>query len=211
MDTFQTPPTHKKCLLFYWPLIFFSRTFYVLVLLDATFSPLYNLSTLHMHSSVLGVLVSESNNWHISSGSVMLKSLHLRRNANSAFFPAIVSLAMVIAMPLVLCNYKPRYLNDWTRSWLSLCMWTLALHYDVSQTPPPWSCSHWWPIVVQHRTQIEHLFVSATFVGSLTSMPNYLHTAIIWLLCMLAVAGYRHQVHLDASQVHQSIVQKTMG
>jgi hypothetical protein len=24
---------------------------------------------------------------------------------------------------------------------LSLCMWTLALHYGISQTPPPWSCS----------------------------------------------------------------------
>jgi hypothetical protein len=58
MDTFQTPPTQQKCLLFYWPLIFLSRTFYVLVLLVATLTPLYNLSTPHMHSSVLGILVS---------------------------------------------------------------------------------------------------------------------------------------------------------
>jgi hypothetical protein len=48
-------------------------------------------------------------------------------------------------------------------------------------------------------------------VGSLTSMPNHLHTAVIWLLCLLAVAGCRHQVHLDASQVHQSRVQKVVG
>jgi hypothetical protein len=46
----------------------------------------------------------------------MLKSLHLRRNANSAFFPTMVNLVMATAMPFVLCNSKPKYLNDWTRS-----------------------------------------------------------------------------------------------
>jgi hypothetical protein len=60
MDIFQTPPTQQKCLLFYWPLIFLSRTFYVLVLLVATLSPMYNLSTPRMHSSVLGILVSRT-------------------------------------------------------------------------------------------------------------------------------------------------------
>jgi hypothetical protein len=62
MDTFQTPPTQQKCVLFYWPLIFLSWTFYVLVLLVATLSPLYNLSTPRMHSSVLGVPVSQTIN-----------------------------------------------------------------------------------------------------------------------------------------------------
>ncbi len=141
----------------------------------------------------------------------MLRSLHLRRNANSAFFPAAVSLAMAIAMPLVLCNSRPSIWMIEPAQWLSLCMWTMALHYGVSQTPPPWSCSHWWPIVVQHRTQTEHLFVSPTLVGSLTSMPNHLHTTIIWLLCLRAMARCRHQVHLDASQVHQGKVQKAVG
>ncbi len=46
----------------------------------------------------------------------MLRSLHLRRNANSAFFPVAVNLAMATAMPFVLCNSKPKYLNDYTRS-----------------------------------------------------------------------------------------------
>jgi len=115
MDTFQTPPTQQKCLLFYWPLIFLSGTFYVLVLLIATFSPLYNLSTPCMHSSILGC-TNELNNWHITSGSVMLRSLHLWHNANSAFFPAVVSLSMATAMSLVLCNFKPKCLNDWTHS-----------------------------------------------------------------------------------------------
>ncbi len=46
----------------------------------------------------------------------MFRSLHLQRNTNSAFFPAAISLAMATAMPLVLCNSRPRYLNDWTCS-----------------------------------------------------------------------------------------------
>jgi len=60
MDTFQTPPTQQKCLLFYWPLIFLLGTFCVLVLLVGTLSPMYDLSTPRMHSSVLGVLVSQT-------------------------------------------------------------------------------------------------------------------------------------------------------
>jgi hypothetical protein len=66
MDTFQTPPTQQKCLLFYWPLIFLSGTFYVLILLVATFSPLYNLSTPCMHSSVLGVPMSRTTSTLLS-------------------------------------------------------------------------------------------------------------------------------------------------
>jgi hypothetical protein len=50
----------------------------------------------------------------------MLRSLHLRHNANSAFFPVAVNLSMATAMPLVLCNFKPRYLNDWTCSMVVL-------------------------------------------------------------------------------------------
>jgi hypothetical protein len=50
-----------------------------------------------------------------TSESIMLRSLHLWRNANNAFFPAVVSLSMATAM-LLLCNSKPRYLDDWTRS-----------------------------------------------------------------------------------------------
>jgi hypothetical protein len=47
-------------------------------------------------------------------------------------------------------------------------------------------------------------------VGFLTSMPDHRHTAVIWLLCLLAMAGCHPQVHLDVSQVHQGRVQKAV-
>ncbi len=210
MDTFQTPPTQQKCLLFYWPLIFLSGTFYVLVLLVATLLPLYNLSTLHMHSSVLGEPVSRTT-------STLLPDLLCSDHCICGVMqPVPSSQQQSVCLWLLPCllyyvTLSPGFWMIEPTQWLSLCMWTMALHCGISQTPPPWSCSHWWPIVVQHRTQTEHLFVFATLVGSLTSMPNHLHTAVIWLLCLPAMAGCRHQVHLDASQVHQGRVQKAVG
>ncbi len=106
---------------------------------------------------------------------------------------------------------KPMYLNDWTCPMVVPLYVNSGTNYGISQTPPPWSCSHWWPIIVQHKTQTEHLFIYATLVGSLTLMPNHLHTIVIWLLCLPAVAGCCHQVHLDAFQFHQGRVQKVMG
>ncbi len=210
MGTFQTPPTQQKCLLFYWPLIFISGTFYVLVLLVATLSPLYNVSTPRMHSLVLGVAVSRTIDTLFSD---LLCSDHCICGIMQTV-PSSQQQSVCLWLLPCLLYYVILNLGIWMiepAQWLSLCMWTLALHYGVSQTPPPWSCSHWWPIVVQHRTQTEHLFVSATLMGSLTSMPNHLHTAIIWLICLPTVAGCRHQVHLDASQVHQGKVQKAVG
>jgi hypothetical protein len=53
-------PNTAKVLVFYWPSIFLSETFCVLVLLVATLSPLYNLSTPRKHGSVLGVPMSRA-------------------------------------------------------------------------------------------------------------------------------------------------------
>jgi hypothetical protein len=51
---------HSVCLLFYWPPIFLLRTFCVLVLLVATLSPVYNLSTPRKRGLVLGVPMSRA-------------------------------------------------------------------------------------------------------------------------------------------------------
>ncbi len=150
MDTFQTPPTQQKCLLFYWPLIFLSGTFYVLVLLVATLSPLYNLSTPRMHSSILGVPVSRTTDTLLLD---LLCSYHCIYDVMQTMPSSQQQSIWLWLLPcllyyvtLIIWMIKPA-------QWLSLCMWTMALHCGVFQTPPPWSCSHWWPIVVQHKTQ----------------------------------------------------------
>jgi len=207
MDTFQTPPTQQKCLLFCWPLIFLSRTFCVLALLVVTLSPLYNLSTPRMHSSVLGVAVSRITSTLLPD---LLCSDHCICGVMQTVLSSQQQSVCLWLLPCLLyyVTLSPGIWMIEPSQWLSLCMWTLALHCGISQTPSPWSCSHWWPIVVQHRIRTEHLFVSIALVRSLTSMPNHLHTTVIWLLCLPVVAGCHHQVHLDASQVHQGRVQK---
>jgi len=138
----------------------------------------------------------------------MLKSLHLRRNANSAFFPATVSLSMATTMPLVLCNSKPKYLNDWTRSMVvplyvnsgaalrhfsnttTLVLLTLMTNCRSTQNSNKTSICFCNPCGVSDINA-----KSSAYSSNLTTMS----------------ASYRHQVHLDASQVHQGRVQKAVG
>jgi hypothetical protein len=163
-----------------------------------------------MHSLVLGVPVSWTTNTLLPN---LLCSDHYIYNVMQTMSSSQQQSICLWLLPCLL-YYVILSLGIWMikpAQWLSLCMWTVALHCGISQTPPPWSCSHWWPIVVQHRIQTKHLFVSTTLVGSLTSMLNHLHTTVIWLLCLPAMAGCHHQVHLDASQVHEGKVQKVVG
>ncbi len=140
----------------------------------------------------------------------MLRSLHLRRNANNAFFPVAVSLSMATTMPLVICNFKPRYLNDWTRSMVvplhvnsgaalrhfsntsTLVLLTLMTNCRSTQNPDKTSICFYNPCGVSDINA-----KSSAYISNL-------------ILSLLAMAGYCHQVHLDASQVHQR-VQKGVG
>lgn len=170
---------------------------------------MYSLSTPRMHSSVVGIPVSRTTDTLLPD---LLCSDHCICGVMQTVPSSQQQSIWLWLLPCLLyyVTLSPSIWMIEPAQWLSLYMWILVLHCGVSQTPPPWSCSHRWPIVGQHKTKTKHLFVSATLVGFLTSMSDHRHIAVIWLLCLPAVAGCCPQVHLDVSQVHQGRVQKAM-